>query len=429
MPGKSGLAYSKKLLISEFLRNLLFVATGWLAGNWLGHPLTGLALGLIVSLAYLYLKLFRYYSWINGNEKYRVSESNDLFSSLYGQVSRSITEQNTLIEKQEFILNLLPDSIILLDTRNTIIWLNQTATDLLGATRQGVINKPISLVLRHPDLNRLLKISNLNQPVEFDSPLDPQTRLSASIVGFREDLRILLIRDISKLHGLETTRQEFISSASHELRTPLAVISGYLESIENMISPDLKTPLATMREQSRRMEHIIDDLLLLARLEIQPHQIEHLHKPVNIRTLLGKIEKEAIAISAGKQNIVFQCNTDVMLNGIEKELHSAFSNLVQNAIKYSPQGGTIAVRWHKQDDTAVFEVEDNGPGIEKEHLPLLTERFYRVNISRSRDTGGTGLGLSIVNQVLKRHDSRLSIQSTPGKGSLFTCTFTGNRLA
>jgi two-component system phosphate regulon sensor histidine kinase PhoR len=423
------LSYRVKIFASEILRHLALLLASWLLGYWLGYPSTGLAVGLILIVFYLYWKLFRYFNWIESNEKSHGSEKNQLFSVYYHRFGQSINTLSSRIEKLSSILDKLPESLIHLDERSRVTWLNRSAVELLDTTVADAVGKPISDLFKKADMNRFLNTISHNQPAEFDYPKKSGSRLSANIAELGDHSRLLLIRDISELYRFEATRQDFISSASHELRTPLAVISGYLESIADSTSAELRTPISTMRDQARRMEQIIEDLLLLARLETPPQKIEHLLKPVNMQSLLAKIKKEALVIDNNRHHIAFECDSDISLRGIEKELHSAFSNLVQNAIKYTPPGGKISVLWQTQDGKAIFQVTDNGPGIAKEHLPLLTERFYRVNISRSRETGGTGLGLSIVSRVLKRHNSKLSIQSTPGEGSSFTCEFSGNALS
>ncbi|HOW63165.1 MAG TPA: phosphate regulon sensor histidine kinase PhoR, partial [Candidatus Contendobacter sp.] len=249
--------------------------------------------------------------------------------------------------------------------------------------------------------------------------------LGARIVPYGKKQRLLLATDISQLRRLEQMRRDFVANVSHELRTPLTVISGYLETLLDSENPALEAwrqPLHRMQEQSRRMLHIIEDLLLLARLEARKEPLPR--KPVNVPALLADIADDALALS-GDQNhqIEVSADPDLWILGCEKDLRSAFANLAFNAVRYTPAGGRIALRWFADASGAHLTVEDNGEGIAPQHIPRLTERFYRINRDRSRGSGGTGLGLSIVKHVLNHHGGQLRIASELGVGSVFTCDF------
>ncbi|MCB1613375.1 MAG: PAS domain-containing sensor histidine kinase, partial [Xanthomonadales bacterium] len=212
----------------------------------------------------------------------------------------------------------------------------------------------------------------------------------------------------------------FVANVSHELRTPLTVINGYMEALEPEELGELGGLFVQMRQQSRRMAHIVEDLLTLSRLEAQSMPVAD---QVAMRPLLGTILRDAQALSAGRHRIELCVSTELDLLGSGKDLHSAFSNLVVNAVRYTPDGGEIRLVWEMRDQDACFSVSDTGPGIPAQHLPRLTERFYRVSNSRSRDSGGTGLGLAIVKHVLNSHGARLEIESRVGEGSCFRCVF------
>jgi two-component system phosphate regulon sensor histidine kinase PhoR len=237
---------------------------------------------------------------------------------------------------------------------------------------------------------------------------------------------MLLARDISHLNRLEQVRRDFVANVSHELRTPLTVIHGYLELLDPGDVPALAPVLGEMRTQSRRMGQIVEDVLTLSRLETQRHLPE---EHVAMAPLLNTLRREAEALSQGRHRIELHDDAHTDLLGSPKDLHSAFSNLVSNAVRYTPSNGGIVIRWRRiAGGGAEYSVSDSGYGIPADHLARLTERFYRVSSSRSRETGGTGLGLSIVKHVLNLHQARLLVESEPGKGSTFTCVFAAARV-
>jgi two-component system phosphate regulon sensor histidine kinase PhoR len=257
------------------------------------------------------------------------------------------------------------------------------------------------------------------------SPMDAAVRLELNLIPYGGHRRLLIARDISRVTKLEQVRRDFVANVSHELRTPLTVIHGYLELLDPEDVPALAPVLHEMRTQSQRMRQIVEDLLELSRLEMQQHIPE---ERVEMAPLLESLQREAEALSHGKHQVAVEDEAHVDLLGSSKDLHSAFSNLVSNAVRYTPEGGSITIRWRRTPTGAEYSVADTGYGIPADHLSRLTERFYRVSSSRSRATGGTGLGLSIVKHVLNLHDAQLRIESEPGEGSTFACVFDKARL-
>ena len=246
------------------------------------------------------------------------------------------------------------------------------------------------------------------------------------LIDVRGDHRLLVVRDTSKLAHLEHMRRDFVANVSHELRTPLTVIHGYLEMLDADDNPEWATLLAEMRQQSQRMTRLVEDLLTLSRLDARDELPE---ERVAMQPLLASLAREAEALSGGRHRIVVEDSAGIDLRGSSRDLHSAFSNLLSNAVRYSPDGGEIVVQFLGDADGGTsLTVRDTGVGIPPEHLPRLTERFYRVSTSRSRDTGGTGLGLAIVKHVLGLHDATLDIESTLGAGSRFRCRFPRARI-
>jgi two-component system, OmpR family, phosphate regulon sensor histidine kinase PhoR len=319
----------------------------------------------------------------------------------------------------------LPDAIVLLDQDQHVRWFNHAAESLLGLRRpqdRGVVLRD---KLHNSELAGWLEEASPEPLNDVSAPGQPSRHINVTLLPFGQRQRLLLARDISHMSRLEQIRRDFVANVSHELRTPLTVIHGYLELLDPEDVPHLAPVLGEMRAQSKRMGQIVEDLLTLSRLETQDHVNE---ERVPMAPLLATLRKEAEALSQGRHSITVESTAELDLLGSPKDLHSALSNLVSNAVRYTPTGGRISVRWERTADGANYSVTDTGYGIPADHLSRLTERFYRVSSSRSRDSGGTGLGLSIVKHVLGLHQARLDIRSTPGQGSTFTCCFGPERL-
>lgn len=319
----------------------------------------------------------------------------------------------------------LPDAVVLLDNEQHVRWFNHAAEDLLGLRRPQDRGADLHERLSNSDLAAWLQDGAREPLNDIVAPGRPDRHLNVTLLPFGRRQRLLLARDISDLTRLEQVRRDFVANVSHELRTPLTVIHGYLELLDPEDVPELAPVLGEMRAQSKRMGQIVEDLLTLSRLETQEHVTD---ERVAMAPLLATLRKEAEALSQGRHKIVLESTAEADLLGSPKDLHSALSNLVSNAVRYTPAGGTITIRWQRSPEGAVYSVSDTGFGIPASHLSRLTERFYRVSSSRSRDSGGTGLGLSIVKHVLNLHQARLQIESTPGQGSTFSCHFGRERL-
>ena len=319
----------------------------------------------------------------------------------------------------------LPDGIVVLDHAGRVRWLNRAAESLLGLHRTRDRGVLLSERLRSSELGAWLRAGARRPLHDVPAPGRHDDRLDVSVQPFGQRQRLLLARDISPLTRLEQIRRDFVANVSHELRTPLTVIHGYLELLDPDDVPALAPVLGEMRAQSKRMGQIVEDLLTLSRLETQESVAD---ERVPMDGLLATLLKEAQALSQGRHQVTLQATADCDLLGSPRDLHSALSNLVSNAVRYTPGGGRIAIAWQRTAEGATYAVSDTGYGIPASHLARLTERFYRVSSSRSRETGGTGLGLSIVKHVLNLHQARLSVESTPGQGSTFACHFGPERL-
>ena len=319
----------------------------------------------------------------------------------------------------------LRDALVLLDAQGRVRWCNAAAERLLGLAWPRDRGALLVERLGEGALGTWLRSGAHETTDDVAAPVDAALPLNVSMIPFGKNQHLLLARDVSRLARLEQVRRDFVANVSHELRTPLTVIHGYLELLDPEDVPALAPVLDEMRTQSRRMAQIVEDLLTLSRLEMQQHLPE---ERVAMAPLLTSLHREAEALSQGRHRITMEDSAHADLLGSPKDLHSAFSNLVSNAVRYTPENGSIAIRWRRMGHSAEYSVADSGYGIPASHLARLTERFYRVSSSRSRETGGTGLGLSIVKHVLNLHQARLLIESEPGKGSTFTCAFGSERV-
>ena len=321
-----------------------------------------------------------------------------------------------------------PDGVVILDADNRIEWCNDTAETHFDLNLESDAGQPVVNLVRQPEFVAYVEAGDYGQPIELRLTRGSDNVLSVQLIPYGDAQKLLLSHDITRLERLETTRRDFVANVSHELRTPLTVLSGFLETIKALeLDPQRSRDyINLMIEQGKRMERIVDDLLTLSTLESAPGP--SLDERVRVAPLLERLRAEAQALSAGKHRIVLDVEPGFDLLGAENEIASACGNLVTNAIRYTPEGGEVRLRWRASADEAEFAVEDSGIGIAPEHIPRLTERFYRVDRGRSRETGGTGLGLAIVKHILNRHHATLEIKSEPGKGSRFVARFPARRI-
>ena len=316
----------------------------------------------------------------------------------------------------------VPDGWTMVRQSGEIEDLNQAAGRLLGLSPHDRGQNILSLV-RDPMAGALVRGDTDSEIVEIAAPADNTRRLELRRIVIDDDRTLIVVRDITELNRALTMRQDFVANVSHELRTPLTVIVGYLEQSTDADYDTLKTILPRLTSPVRRMQALVDDLLTLTRLESGGVPNESDIEYVDVSQMLQVIATEARGLSGGQHELTLQSHRGLRIKGVPGELHSAFANLITNAVRYSPEGGVIDVRWFDGPRGPRFEVRDQGTGIAPEHLGRLTERFYRIDLAQSRVRGGTGLGLAIVKHVLRRHGSVLQVESELGKGSLFFCEF------
>lgn len=413
---------------------LLLVAL--LIAGYFGHPWLGLFCATFSYLIWHLVNLYRLERWLRKGRQFNTPESFGIWGEVFQYFYRLRRRDRERKRRMTRLLRefrdstgAMPDGVVVLNRLGEIRWFNRAAARLLDLRVPQDVGQRIVNLIRHPDFIRYVKRGEYEEAVEIPSELGGDPRLTLQIVPYAESQQLLLVRDVTRLHRLEKVRREFVANASHELRTPLTVIAGYLDALnaEAGLPADWQAPLREMQQQSRRMSAIVKDLLELSRLETEVGEAPY--QKVDVGGMLSRIRSEVLALGQGPSDVIMRVSADIQLLGAEHELYSAFANLIFNAMKYTPPDGQVTVSWQMEDKGAYFSVQDTGVGIPAEHLPRLTERFYRADPSRSRDSGGTGLGLSIVKHALQHHAARLEITSVPGKGSTFTCHFPDRRVS
>lgn len=412
------------------------LAAALVAGFLLGRPWAALALAALALLALHLLRLRRLTHLLESRLRLPPPRPggdawNNVERLLHGARLQVRGRERRLVEMMRAyraVATALPDALVVVD-RNTqrVIWCNAAAGGLLGLDYPR--DKGASLVERLQPLpiSHWLSAGRHAEPiVDAASPADPAIRISLRLIPYSDALWLLVARDVGKMMRLEQMRRDFVANVSHELRTPLTVVHGYLDMLEPEEGAEWEPIVAEMRRQSQRMTQLVEDLLALSRLEAKDALED---EDVAMEPMLATLRREAQALSQGRHEVLVEDLAGVDLLGSGRELHSAFSNLVANAVRYTPSGGRIAIRFAPSEGGGVgLSVEDSGYGIPEPHIARLTERFYRVSSSRTRETGGTGLGLAIVKHVLQLHQARLDITSEVGRGSTFTCRFGADRV-
>lgn len=429
------------MLTRPWLEEVLRLGTILVAALIVGLLLDQLLLALLVG-SWIYLgrhlwHLYRLHHWFRSRRKMPLPEAHGIWGEVFFHFAR-LQHRNRkrkrklaqYLKRFQQSTEAMPDATVVLDAEGAIEWFNGAAHRLLGLRYPDDLGQRFCNLIRHPDVVAYLENASEEEAVELPAPGDDQLRLSLRSVRYGKSQRLLIARDVTRLHRLEAIRRDFVANVSHELKTPLTVITGYLETLLDAAA-DLPPPwarsLGSMQQQAARMSRLLDDLLLLSRLETtdaEPGGTEL----VSVPAVCAAIEEDARLVADARLTLEFRCDPHVWLHGSPEELRSAFNNIVQNAVRYTPEGGRVTVRWYRGDDGAHFQVSDTGIGIPAQHVPRLTERFYRVDVGRSRDSGGTGLGLAIVKHVLSRHGARLRVDSEPGEGSVFTCDFPPERV-
>jgi two-component system phosphate regulon sensor histidine kinase PhoR len=421
---------------TELTRLTAVLLIAFLGGVFTGHGLFGLLLGLLAYMGWHLVQLTRLSNLLAEGSDLEPPFPSGLWERVYGRIrdlqikshkrKRRLSRFHSRFREA---VGALPDAVVILNEQDGIEWCNPAALPLLGASWPQMASTPITDLIRHPILAEYLASEELSRPVHLPSPIDGRKMLAVRATPFgQEQERLLVARDITRIYHLDQVRRDFVANVSHELRTPLTVISGFLETMEESGPNNGAAPaIELMRQQTKRMQDTIDDLLVLSRLEMNNEQPEQ--ETVVVGSLLEEIISEARTLSGeAKHRFELDIAPHIPLNGSSRELRTAFSNLIFNAVRHTPPGSEIRITWKEDEQGALLSVIDTGEGIAARHIPRLTERFYRVDEGRSRESGGTGLGLAIVKHILNRHDAELLISSKEGKGSTFSCRFPSARI-
>ena len=382
------------------------------------------------------LQEYRLSRWLENPDQVSAPEATGTWGDIFYRLQKlqrrqraSRSELTSALEQFECAAEAVPDGMVILGRTDQIQWCNPASRKYLGLDCQRDRGQFVRYLLRQAHFLEFFDAVDYSRRLVCKSPLNREITLSIQLVPFGEGKKLLVARDITDLERVDAMRRDFIANVSHELRTPLTVVGGFVETLAD--AHDLKPEESRryydlMLDHTRRMQRLLDDLLTLSRLESADHGLQE--EMVDVPGMTEALKTEAESLSRGRHRVALKLESDAWLKGNLQEIRSALGNLVSNAVRYTPEGGEVALAWRERDGEGIFSVTDTGEGIAAEHIPRLTERFYRVDRSRSRETGGTGLGLAIVKHVLTRHGARLDIQSIPGKGSTFSAVFPAARV-
>jgi two-component system phosphate regulon sensor histidine kinase PhoR len=429
-------------LLSRFVAGLLAVVAGGLAGLVIGGErsafvgaLLGGLFGFSALLIHDFLRGLRLMRWLRGSHEGMAPRDTGFWGEMAYRVERSLRglERAAEVERMrlaQFVsaMEASPNGVLLLDASDQIEWCNARAADHFGLDPQRDRRQRVTNLIRSPAFVDYLQEGNFDEPITFSEPRG-RGSLQVLIRRYGTDSKLVLSQDLTERERSEAMRRDFVANVSHEIRTPLTVLSGFLETMRNLPLTEVeqRRVITLMTQQAERMANLVSDLLTLAQLEGSPRPTAD--KWVRVASLFAQVETEARALSAGRHTIAFADAGEAQIAGTETELQSAIANLVNNAVRYTPDGGYVDVGWRIADNgSGEIAVADTGRGIAREHLSRLTERFYRVDTSRSRESGGTGLGLAIVKHVIQRHGGELDIESEVGKGSVFRLVFPAARV-
>jgi two-component system phosphate regulon sensor histidine kinase PhoR len=412
-----------------FIRFALLVGASIAVGLYLGELLLVMLIFAGALLLYNYIHLYRLTKWLWHSRTMSPPSApgiwHHIYEGIYFLQRRNRNKRKNLgelVKRFREGSEALPDAVVVIDKQTRIMWCNRNARIELGLRWPDDNGRRIDNLIRHPRFIDFMESDDYQYPVEIPAPTNPHKTFEFRMMEYGEDQFLLIVRDVSRVSHLEEMRKDFVANVSHELKTPLTVINGYLEVLASSTEdapPIVNKALSEMGTQTKRMQNLIEDLLVLSRIESSGERI--FEKVIDMHAMLKQIQMEAAALNKEKHHeIIFNVDPDLKVFGVETEMRSACSNLIFNAIHYTPPKGKIEVIFKRRSNGAYFGVKDNGDGIDEKHLRRLTERFYRVDKARSRKTGGSGLGLSIVKHVLHHHNTLLEVESKVGKGSEFS---------
>lgn len=418
--------------LAEVWRLFGLIAAAIIVGLLLEQVFLVLSITLFGYLAWTFINLRHLYRWLAKGKKYSPPTSVGLWGQIFTEIYR-LQKRNK--KRQRRLVNLLarfretteamPDGVVVMQANGTIEWWNDVGGKMLSLTYPQDVGQRLTNLVRNPEFQAFYQRENPDELFHFAAPGDVNKTVAVRIIEYGKEQSLLIARDVTLLERVEQIRRDFVANISHELRTPLTVMTGFLEAMSHDTDDDEHTArsIQLMQQQAKRMYRLVEDLMLLSKLENEQKPIKH--EIVAVPQMLSTLKEEAQILSGDrKHEIILDIEDDLYLYGDSKELDSAFMNLVVNAVNYTPEQGKITIHWYQDKDLgAVFKVVDSGIGIPAHHIKRLTERFYRVDVARSRETGGSGLGLAIVKHALNRHGAELRIKSEVGRGSEFICIF------
>jgi two-component system phosphate regulon sensor histidine kinase PhoR len=427
-----------QLLFQTAILVVLCAAGASAAGLFLGATAGWVlfATGVLAMLAYHVANLAKLIGWLRNPQPEAIPEARGIWDEAFALLhkferagAREAGRLARALERWRLAGEALPDGVVILDSEDRIEWCNENASRHFGLDPAVDRGRLVTHLVRQPEFVKYVEDGDYSRPLEIRLARGGGIVLSVQLIPYGESQKLMFSRDITQREAVEAMRRDFVANVSHELRTPLTVLAGFLEMARDpQLAPErVRDYLERMEAQAKRMQRIVEDLLTLSTLESTP--APSLEKRVDMRSLIARLRADAEALSGGRHHVVVEATDGLDLMGAESEIASAFGNLVSNAVRYTPEGGTVRILWRATaGGGAEFAVEDTGIGIEAHHIPRLTERFYRVDRGRSRETGGTGLGLAIVKHALLRHQATLDIRSEPGRGSRFSAMFPARRV-
>ena len=380
-------------------------------------------------------QLYRLGRWLQDARLETIPEAGGVWDEVFSRLYKMVKQHNqTRLELADELQHIeqataaLPEGVAILNEANRIEWCNPLAQQHFDLDAEHDLMQDITYLVRQPEFIEYIHDSNFSEPLVMRPARHDDMLLSIKFIPYGVNKRLLISRDVTQLERIEAMRRDFVANVSHELRTPLTVVNGYVENLRDMTDltrEDAQHALQRMTEQTKRMENLVTDLLTLSRLENDRSPLRE--EAIDVEALLSEIYQDGQLLNGGVHSVHLEVQSSAKLLGNRDELRSAFGNLLSNAIRYTPAGGIISLRWEERGEQPVFSVQDSGIGIAAQHIPRLTERFYRVDRSRSRETGGTGLGLAIVKHVAMRHQAKIEVMSEEGKGSTFALVFPTKR--
>lgn len=435
--------YIKGFVVSDFWQRALVFSFSMFLISLLVWAIAGalpaaLFFGIAMWLRIIHhlRNLAAFNSWLSNADTQEVPEGTGMWEDVFSVLDKLVRQRrkdreqySDALQQMQQATSALPEGVVILGEADRIEWCNPLAESHFGLDSDRDIGQQITYLARQPEFVQYLAKNAFTEPLVLRDTRHGDLVLSIKLIAYGSSKRLLISRDITHLERIETMRRDFVANVSHELRTPLTVVNGFVETMQDM--PNLENDMARralqlMGDQTSRMESLVDDLLTLSRLENEQNVLQE--EQINVRELMSTLLEEGLALSNGKHHFKLELESEAGLGGSANEIHSAFGNLVTNAIRYTPPGGDVVLRWSElPDGHMVFSVKDSGIGIAPQHISRLTERFYRVDRSRSRETGGTGLGLAIVKHIAIRHQALLNIASEEGQGSIFSIVFPAKR--